>query len=333
MLKSMFVNVIIVTMNRSAYLRNCLESVKKQTYSFYDITVIDNQSIDNTVQMLENDYPEINRIILDRNLGCPGARNIGILNTSGEILFFVDDDGLLAPGVLETVVNEMSKEADIGAVVCSIKEDGRWLIRPDESNNQERIYLGEFKGQGAIRRQVFQQLGLYPTQFLYGAEETDLTFRMLDNGFKIVFQPSALTYHFRTNLARTQNQEIEKARNHFCVILKYIPSPLVYFWGFKRLLMIFILGFKNHQFFKSLNCLFQLPITVIPILVNRKKTVVRKNTVILRELLLSKSVSDYSKILSNKEFNQSLWIYQIKKITQNLITLKKYVEFKNLFKR
>lgn len=308
-----FVNVIIVTYNRLDYLQNCLESVQRQTYRNFDITVVDNNSTDGTIQFLQQ-YRGIRTIFLDRNIGCPGARNIGIINTKGDLLFFVDDDGSLEPDVIEIIVNEFVNEPELGAVVASIDENGKWLIRPYESEQKKRIYLPEFQGQGAINRIIFDKLGLYPTQFIYGAEESDLAFRMLDNKFRIVFQPNAITHHYRINLSRNPKQNIEKAKNHFLVVLKYIPFPLVIAWASKRFIVLLLSGFKIGRFVSLFEYLFLLPGEVVRVIKKRKFTVVSQNTIILREVLFENSIINYSSIPVGSKEHISLFHFQMNKI-------------------
>lgn len=223
---NLFVNIIIATKNRSKYLMRCLNSAINQTYPHYDITVVDNNSNDNTTDMLKEKFPDINVILLDRNLGAPGARNIGTLNTMGDILFFIDDDGALEPDVLEIVNDTMVKDSKIASVVCAINENGEWLIRPNESVLKKIIYLPYFLGQCAIRRSAIDSTGLFPEDFIYGAEEIDLSLRFLSKNYYIIFNPKALTYHYKAQIGRFPGQHILKEKNLLSIYIRYSPMPL-----------------------------------------------------------------------------------------------------------
>ncbi len=297
------ISVIVVTYNRREYLKNCLNSILQQDYPSFDILVIDNNSSDGTVEMLKLEYPTLKTILLDKNFGCPGARNIGVLNSTGEILFFVDDDGLLERNVLSIVAEEMASEEEIGALVCAILENGHWLIRPTETEKKIRTYVHDFRGQGAIRRSVFEKVGLYPGDFYYGAEETDLAIRMIAAGYRIVFQPNALTHHFRVNNDFRKNQNLQKNYNYLSVVLKYSPVPLVYIWGAAKLLNLLCNGITGGDFGNFLKVLAKIPLRIISLMRGRKSSVVSLEVFAIREYLAVNSVS------SPEYFSQALLQY------------------------
>lgn len=256
----MTISVVVVTRNRREYLLACLESLRCQTYQVFDVTVIDNGSSDGTPSMVRNDYPECTLIALDRNLGAPGARNVGILSTTGEILFFPDDDSTLAPDVLEIIAGEMLSEPELGAVVSSIREERRWLIRPRESDSGKRIYLPYFQGLCALRRAALDQVGLYPSDFGYGAEELDLSLRMLAAGYRIVFQPRAQVEHYRTGTARPRGQRLRAARNELRVIWKYAPPLPALIWTLDKVVKMVRQGLQQGNVYYLVTELLWLPL-------------------------------------------------------------------------
>jgi GT2 family glycosyltransferase len=317
--KKINISVIVVTHNRKEYLRNCLISILEQDYDLFDIVVIDNNSSDGTKEMLDYEFSQIKTIFLDRNLGCPGARNVGVLNSSGEILFFVDDDGLLEHDVLSIVVEEMTKDEFIGAVVCAIKENGQWLIRPRESDSKTRIYMHEFRGQGAIRREVFENVGLYPPEFIYGGEETDLAIRMIAACYRIIFQPTAITHHFRVNFGRTGNQSVQKYFNQLVVVLKYTPPPLVYFWGFYKTTKLIFLSIKDKSIFTMIGYLLKIPNLLFTFLIKKNYSVVNLDIFKIREYLARNSITELDYQFQAKLEYPSLYSFIIKKFRKKLI--------------
>ena len=74
----MKISVVIVTWNQKDLLKNCLNSLKKQTYKNFQIIVVDNSSEDKTLEFLRKDHPEIKVISLKKNFGFSVAVNKGI---------------------------------------------------------------------------------------------------------------------------------------------------------------------------------------------------------------------------------------------------------------
>jgi glycosyltransferase involved in cell wall biosynthesis len=87
------VSVIIPTHNRAEYLRSAITSVLNQTYQDFEIIVVDDASKDNTQQVVASfDEPRIKYIRHETGKGDGGARNTGIINSTGDYIGFLDDD-------------------------------------------------------------------------------------------------------------------------------------------------------------------------------------------------------------------------------------------------
>jgi len=87
------ISVIIPTYNSSAYIRRALESVKKQTYSNWEIIVIDGGSSDNTLNLLKQfDKSKIKIFYLPKENGLAASRYYGICKSSGSYVAFLDSD-------------------------------------------------------------------------------------------------------------------------------------------------------------------------------------------------------------------------------------------------
>ncbi len=86
------VSIVIPTWNRKNDLGKCLTSINKLNYPSIEVIVVDNGSSDGTREMLQNEYPDIKVISNENNLGAPYARNQGILVSSGDYIWFLDND-------------------------------------------------------------------------------------------------------------------------------------------------------------------------------------------------------------------------------------------------
>lgn len=89
------VSVIMPVYNRESLISTAIQSVMKQTYSHWELIVIDDRSTDNTKQVVEdyeNQDSRIQYVFNDRTRGPGGARNCGILKAQGELIAFLDSD-------------------------------------------------------------------------------------------------------------------------------------------------------------------------------------------------------------------------------------------------
>ena len=112
------VTVIIPTYNRAAYLRHAMASVVAQTFTDWEIVVVDNASQDNTREVVEEckEMP-IQYIRHESNRGGAVARNTGITHSRSEYIAFLDDDDEWLPGKLEAQMNVFQHSSpQVGAV-------------------------------------------------------------------------------------------------------------------------------------------------------------------------------------------------------------------------
>ena len=106
----MKVSVVIPTYNSEKYLDECLKSVINQTFKDYEIIIVDNNSQDSTVEKINGyieKYPKISLIRLDENLKQGIARNIGVQNSIGEYIMFVDSDDKVSPEFINKMYNKI----------------------------------------------------------------------------------------------------------------------------------------------------------------------------------------------------------------------------------
>jgi|TARA_B100002003_G_scaffold225147_1_gene230982 glycosyltransferase involved in cell wall biosynthesis len=130
MIDDSLVSVIIPTRNRSEYLRRAISSVIDQTYSNLECIVVDDNSSDNTYQIVKSIHDE--RIVFfqhNKNRGASAARNTGIKNSRGEFIAFLDDDDEWIDKKLEKQVPLLKKlSSSFGMVYC-------WMDYYDNKGN------------------------------------------------------------------------------------------------------------------------------------------------------------------------------------------------------
>lgn len=255
---------IIVTHNRAELLRRSIRSVLAQQPGAPPLIVVDNASTDHTPEVLREECPHATVIRLDRNIGCVPARNIAATAARNEILFFLDDDSELAPEAVASATQTLLASDRIGALTGSIVEDGT----PTAAST--RRFTNLCIGQGVIRRSAFLKVGLYPPDFIYGAEEMDLSLRLLDEGYDIVFDPRVVLFHAADQRTRRPWLNVEVERNMLRVVLMRAPLSLLVPWALKKLCDTLVAAFRTRQGRVIVAEVLMMPTTVVRSLQRRR---------------------------------------------------------------
>ena len=119
------VSVIIPTFNRAHKIARAVASVLYQTFSDYEILVVDDGSGDATPEALKPFLPRIQYVAHSKNLGISAARNTGIRESRSPLVAFLDSDDYWLPEKLAAQVSFFSKHPQ--AVACQTEE--RWIRR------------------------------------------------------------------------------------------------------------------------------------------------------------------------------------------------------------
>src|SRR5574344_196782 len=106
------ISVIIPTYNSEKYIVNCINSILSNTYTNYEIIVVDDGSTDNTISLINELKINNIKICRSNNKGPGSARNIGIKHSNGKYLFFLDSDDSINSNTFELLIKEM-KDNDL----------------------------------------------------------------------------------------------------------------------------------------------------------------------------------------------------------------------------
>lgn len=110
------VSVIIPTHNRKEYLQECIGSVLAQTYTDYEVIVVDDGSTDGTrAAVAQYEDPRL-RYVYQENAGGSAARNRGLLESTAPYVLFLDSDDLLLPTALESLLHEAERYPAAGVI-------------------------------------------------------------------------------------------------------------------------------------------------------------------------------------------------------------------------
>ena len=213
----MLVSVVIPTYNRLPILKKCLDSLENQflidEIHDYEVVIVDDGSTDGTIEWLENNieiFPHLR--LFEQSHGGPAlGRNLGVDNSNGELIVFIDSDLIVDKYFLASHVNSLTK---------AWKKNGNRrcftygsVINTSNFNNpksepfkfQDLSWAYFATGNVAIDKKVLEKSGLFDTSFrLYGWEDLELGERLRNMGVRLIKCPKAIGYHWHPALALDQ---------------------------------------------------------------------------------------------------------------------------------
>ena len=121
------ISVIVPVYNVEEYLEECLDSIKNQTFTDFEVILVNDGSTDNSQEICEKFCVQDTRfqLINQENQGQSIARNIGVAESKGKFIVFIDSDDIVRVDLLDQLMNYMSDEIDI--VECDKTEDIQYL--------------------------------------------------------------------------------------------------------------------------------------------------------------------------------------------------------------
>ncbi|MGI0059697.1 MAG: glycosyltransferase family 2 protein [Nitrosotalea sp.] len=212
------VSIIIINYNGYYYLDRCIESILQSSSPNCEIVVVDNASIDKTVEKIRHKFDgRVKVVALSRNCGPAIARNRGASITTGKYLGFLDNDTVVDPDWAAQAVKKFEEDRSIGVIQCK-------LVLLGEKSKID--YVGEFLGQNGflvqvafagetdcgqfeedyeilaaksagmfIRKDAFDRIGGFDEDYFMYVEETDLGWRSWLAGYKSVYNHKSIVYH------------------------------------------------------------------------------------------------------------------------------------------
>ncbi len=246
-------SISIVNTNNRSLLRDCLASIYRTTARIsFEILVVDNASTDGSAEMVQGEFPSVKLIINDARGGYGYSHNKGIAAARGQFILIFNEDMVVLPGALDTIVEKLKGDPAIGVLGCR-------LLNPDMSlqhschrfqNIKTEVFENLFPGSFFLRksrfrtqmfdwdhdserevdvvmgscmlipRSVIDKVGAFDTRFFVYSEEFDLCKRIRDAGYRVVFTPEAEIIHFGGQTSKTMSIKMR---------LVYIDSKLKYF--------------------------------------------------------------------------------------------------------
>jgi GT2 family glycosyltransferase len=198
-------SLIIITLNRAALLRQTLEALVRQTRMPGEVVVVDNGPTEDTAETAEAFRDRLNlRYVTEPRRGYAPARNRGLAEAHGEILYFLDDDCVAEPDWAALLRKPLDAgEADLVSGARTLAQPGLAARLEYLSTDGPGLSPGLKRGPDsrlstcnlALKRAVIEHVGKFD-ESLAMCEDRDFSTRARLAGFRLLFEPAARVAHY-----------------------------------------------------------------------------------------------------------------------------------------
>ena len=126
----MKLSIIIVNYNASHFINQTINSILKSNLNIeYEIVIVDNNSYDDSVELIKAEYPNLKIILNDKNLGFSKAVNIGVNSSFGDSILLLNPDTIVEPNSIQNLYNSLHRDTNIGVVGPKVIDpDGKFQL-------------------------------------------------------------------------------------------------------------------------------------------------------------------------------------------------------------
>ena len=231
------VDVVLLSWNRIGMTIETIENLLEQQGIDLKIWIVDQGSEPDNLQALKQatqDYANVFIKELAENAGVPGGRNIGMELGDAEYTVSIDNDAIFeSPHALAQTVQIFEKEPDLGVIGFRIRnfyttqdDEFSWVYpKARKQERESRFTTTRFSGCGhAIRRSAFEKVGGYDADLFFYWEEVDLSYRIINAGYRLIYEPAIVVLHKFSPEARVRWEDKRfyyLVRNAIYMYLKY----------------------------------------------------------------------------------------------------------------
>lgn len=227
-------SVAIVAYKAQEHLKTCLGSLYTHLEDFTpEVVLVDNHSLDGTLEMVRSEFPQVAIIENSRNLGVAPARNQALARARGDHILILDADTEILSGDLGQLFRYFENHPKVGLIGCrllypsgEIQTSARTFPRPVHVLARRLSFIPAIKGsrtlarhhladldlgrpltvdfvEGAfqlIKREALEKVGLLDGEMFYGHEDVDFCARLQQDGYEVVYFPGYEVRHHRQAL-------------------------------------------------------------------------------------------------------------------------------------
>lgn len=242
------VSVIIINWNGKEYLRNCLDSTFKQSYGDFKVVLVDNGSIDGSVEFVRENYPGVEIIALDENYGFAKGNNIGIKHVLWKdspdyVLLLNNDIRIVQEDCLEKLVEVAENDDEIGILGCKLVYpdgtvqhlgskstlSGIYVLTDPEEVSSEPYEVYDVMGAAfLIKKSVIDKIGLLDEGFSpFLCEETDYCIRARKAGYLTKVVPTREVIHYlNKSIDKQSSVYVSLIRKKNSIRFMFLNAPL-----------------------------------------------------------------------------------------------------------
>jgi len=256
------ISIIIVSFNTRDVLRECLQSVERESAGLrVEVLIVDNHSSDGSPEMIESDFPRVRLFRSEVNLGFASANNVALEVACGRYSVLLNSDAFLCPNALALAVQHMDQHPSVGlAGARLVGRDYSWqpsarmfpslltdffvLTGLADRFPKSRIF-GRFDRTWAdplrpaqtdwvpgafsiIRADALTKAGVFDPDFFLYSEEVDLCKRIRKSGFEVWYWPDIVVIHIGGESSR-QVKSLEMSSAGAQLVLWRMRSTLLYY--------------------------------------------------------------------------------------------------------
>lgn len=261
------VRVIVVNWNGREYSGECLRSLRNQTFSDFEVFLVDNGSTDGSVEYIQENFPGWVKVLANaRNEGFSGGNNRGIRGVSGKYVVLLNNDAQADPRWLEELVKVAEENPQAGMLACKIylqggakiiDNVGHLIYRDGLNRGRGRLEVdqGQFEnleevlfpsGCAALyRREMLEEVGLFDEDFFAYGDDTDIGLKGRLAGWKCLYVPRAIVHHrySQSSSAYSPLKAFYVERNRVWIAVKYFPLSILLVSPFYTLLRFILQGY------------------------------------------------------------------------------------------
>jgi len=279
-------SVLVVTFNRADDLLELLESLRDQDQRdalLEEVLVLDNGTTSDYTKPWEfvrnNDELRVRVIRSEANLGVAGGRNLLMSEARGDVLLVLDDDVVLpTANDLRELATMFEKDVFRTANAAVVQprvvyyetkqlQQSTFPHKRRSRDDQFTTFLtSHFTGAAhLIKREALDVVGLYPESFFYGMEEYDLSYRLIEAGYSIGYDPSVTIEHKESPSGRLGDHAKLRRQwvNKSVVAWRYLPRryalTTAFMWSLE-----YIRRVRGHpaDYFRAWRDVVKIPFTV-----------------------------------------------------------------------
>jgi len=247
------ISVIIPNWNGAHHLPTCLDSLRRQTYPHFEVIVVDNNSDDDSLALMEREYTEVRVMPLQENRGYAGGVNAGINAAQGEIIAVLNNDTEADPRWLAELCAGLERRPEAGAATSKMLlfdrrqvinsagdfytmdglpgNRGVWQLDEGQFDREEMIFSAHGAA-SAFRRSMLLDLAsqggsqVFDEDFFAYCEDVDLGWRAQLAGYQCLYVPTAIVYHRLSATGGGKIASYYTGRNFIYILAKDYPGSL-----------------------------------------------------------------------------------------------------------